>query len=85
MTELQQVLEKLDLLTAEVRELRALVAPAEALLDVAGAARLLGMTVVAVRRSTTRGNIPCRRIGRLVRYQRDVLLGLGEGLKRRRR
>ncbi len=47
------------------------------LLDVAGAAKLLTMTEGAVRKAAERGQLPCQRIDRRLRFRRSELLGLG--------
>lgn len=44
------------------------------LIDVDGAAQLLGMTPAAVRKATERGALPCHRIGRRVRFRAGDLL-----------
>jgi excisionase family DNA binding protein len=40
------------------------------------AATLVGMTPSALRRAAERGTIPCRRIGRRLRFRRGDLLGV---------
>lgn len=66
------------LLRKEVAELRTLLGEPRAkdkdLLTVEQAATYLGMTVAALRRATTRGSIPCIRVGRRVRYDKTELL-----------
>lgn len=40
------------------------------------AARILGMTVAAVRKAATRGTLPCHRVGRRVRFLPSELLAI---------
>lgn len=47
------------------------------LLCVAGAANFLSMTEGAVRKAVERGEIPCVRLGRRVRFRRSELLRFG--------
>lgn len=49
-------------------------APTEGLVDAREAARLLGMSVAAVRKAATRGTIPCMRLGRRVRFRPAEIL-----------
>ena len=44
------------------------------LVDTSEAAELLGMTVAAVRKAVERGQLPCIRIGRRLRFRRAELL-----------
>tara|TARA_R110002096_G_scaffold44524_1_gene119671 strand:- start:41245 stop:41601 length:357 start_codon:yes stop_codon:yes gene_type:complete len=47
------------------------------LLDVAEAAKLLSMTEGAVRKASERGQLPCVRLDRRLRFRRSELLALG--------
>lgn len=48
------------------------------LLDVDGAAKLLGRTPAAIRQAVHRGQLPCVRIGRVVRFSRAALLAMAQ-------
>lgn len=77
-------LEALAALPAVVAELRAKVEELEArlasptepenLVDMKGAAKLLGMTVTAVRSAAYRGSLPCLRVGSRLRFRPSDLL-----------
>lgn len=43
-------------------------------LDTAGAAELLGVHPRTIARMANRGELPCTRVGRLLRFERDELL-----------
>lgn len=47
------------------------------LIDVAAAGELVGKTPAAVRKAAQRGVLPCRRVGRTLRFRRGDLLALG--------
>ncbi len=49
-------------------------AGAEPLIDAHEAAKILDMTVPAVRAAAYRKSIPCQRVGRLLRFRRSDLL-----------
>lgn len=49
-------------------------APTDRLVDAPEAARMLGMSVAAVRKAAIRGAIPCVRIGRRVRFRPAQIL-----------
>jgi hypothetical protein len=49
---------------------------AEEMLDARAAAKLLSMSPVALRRRALRGQIPCKRVGRSLRFRRADLLAL---------
>jgi hypothetical protein len=46
----------------------------EPLIDAREAAKILDMTVPAVRAAAYRGSVPCQRVGRLLRFRRSDLL-----------
>lgn len=53
---------------------------ADELLDVHGAAEVLGCSVPTIERAVRRGELPSLRVGRLRRFRRSDLLGLnGKG------
>lgn len=51
---------------------------ADELLDVHGAAEVLGCSVPTIERAVRRGELPSLRVGRLRRFRRSDLLGLNE-------
>jgi excisionase family DNA binding protein len=65
------------LVRAAVREERPALVD-EGLIDAKSAAELLGMTVGAIRKAAFRGSIPCRRVGRKLRFVRSELLALAK-------
>ena len=67
---------QLHALAARVKELEAKLTShsTEALLDVEGAAKLLGMSEVAVRSAAYRGTLPCVRVGSRLRFRPSDLL-----------
>ncbi len=72
--EVQQKLKKL--LREAVNQEFSVVMDTE-LLDVAQAAKLLSMTEGAVRKAAERGQLPCVRLDRRLRFRRAELLRLG--------
>lgn len=48
------------------------------LLDVDGAAKLLHRSPAAIRKAVSRGQLPCVRVGRQLRFQRAALLALAK-------
>lgn len=48
------------------------------LIDVAGAAALLARTPAAIRQAVHRGDLPCIRVGRSVRFSRAALLAMAK-------
>ena len=48
--------------------------PTDRLIDAPEAARMLGMSVAAVRKAAIRGAIPCVRLGRRVRFRPTQIL-----------
>jgi len=65
------------LVRAAVREERPATVD-EGLVDAKSAADLMGMTVGAIRKAAFRGSIPCRRVGRKLRFVRSELLALAK-------
>lgn len=55
-------------------ELAGAAATSDQFVDAEDAARILGMTVAAVRKAATRGTLPCHRLGRRVRFLPSELL-----------
>lgn len=71
----QELRRELDDLKQRVKVLEA--GDPEELVDSVKAARVLGMTVVAVRIAAYRGRIPSRRLGRRLRFRLGDLFALG--------
>ena len=70
-----------NIVTEAVRdELRA--ALEDELLDVEGAAQMLGMSAGALRKAVERGQVPCERIGNRLRFRRMDLLASGASARR---
>jgi excisionase family DNA binding protein len=51
----------------------------ENLVDAEEAAKILGMTLAAVRKAATRGTLPCHRLGRRIRFRPAELLAFVTG------
>lgn len=50
----------------------------EEMIDVRAAAKVLGTTSAALRKAMERGQVPCVRIGRRVRFRRGELLSIAD-------
>jgi excisionase family DNA binding protein len=56
-------------------EMQALPMGGDRLVDADEAARILGMTVAAIRKAAARGTLPTERVGRRLRFRLSRLLG----------
>ncbi len=82
LTELAELPALVRQLEARIEQLEASQAqrPPDDLVDVRGAAKLLGMTPTAVRSAAYRGSLPCVRVGTRLRFRpSDLLLSLRVG------
>jgi excisionase family DNA binding protein len=62
------------------REIRSVSGDNERLIDVEEAARLLHMSVAAIRKAVFRGTIPCSRLGRRLRFRLSEIVSFsGQG------